>query len=277
MNHPAILLAAAATAVLVGCSRPDQKAETVAPPEPNPITFTAGDYSYAGPDTIPAGVTTFSLVNQGNEAHHIFLLKLNDGKTVEDFMALKPEKWPAWVVAVGGPNAAMPGGTVAATMNVDAGNYVMLCLIPSSDGTPHIAKGMVRPLTVVAASGPTAAEPEADLTLNLVDYAFNFSAPLTAGRHTIRLENPTAQIHEVLIVRLEPGKKVEDFLAWTEKMGGPPPGVPVNGIGGMAPGTRAYITNDFTPGNYGLICFVPDAGDGKPHFMHGMIQQITIT
>jgi hypothetical protein len=38
----------------------------------------------------------------------------------------------------------------------------------------------------------------------------------------------------------------------------------------------AFITADFTPGEYALICFLPDAKDGKPHFAHGMIQQIHI-
>jgi hypothetical protein len=34
---------------------------------------------------------------------------------------------------------------------------------------------------------------------------------------------------------------------------------------------------DLPPGEYGLVCFVPDAKDGKPHFMHGMITQLTIS
>jgi hypothetical protein len=33
---------------------------------------------------------------------------------------------------------------------------------------------------------------------------------------------------------------------------------------------------DFEPGRYALLCFVPDAGDGMPHFMHGMVQEFTV-
>jgi hypothetical protein len=36
------------------------------------------------------------------------------------------------------------------------------------------------------------------------------------------------------------------------------------------------FTADFVPGKYALICFLPDAKDGKPHFMHGMVQEVTV-
>ena len=41
-------------------------------------------------------------------------------------------------------------------------------------------------------------------------------------------------------------------------------------------GTSGVFTADLAPGDYGLICFVPDAKDGKPHLMHGMMKQITV-
>lgn len=38
----------------------------------------------------------------------------------------------------------------------------------------------------------------------------------------------------------------------------------------------AYFTVNLKRRQYGLICFFPDAKDGKPHFMHGMTREITI-
>ena len=38
-----------------------------------------------------------------------------------------------------------------------------------------------------------------------------------------------------------------------------------------------YFTADLTPGNYALLCFVPDAKDGKPHLEHGMVKQFKIS
>ena len=36
-----------------------------------------------------------------------------------------------------------------------------------------------------------------------------------------------------------------------------------------------YVQANFTRGDYTLLCFVPDAGDGRPHVAHGMVHQIT--
>jgi len=280
MKQTAMRRALALALLLPACNRPDQKAETPsAPPEPNTVTYTAADYAYTGPDTIPAGVTTFRLVNNGKEPHHMFLVRLNEGKTVQDLLPLMQDetKWPAWAVMVGGPNAAEAGDTIAATVTVDSGNYVFFCVIPSTDGTPHIAKGMMHNLTVTPATGLAAAEPVADLTIKLVDYGFEVSAPITAGRHTIKVENPAAQPHEMVLVRLEPGKTIQDWLAAAEKMAGPLPGHLIDGIAGLAPGRSGYVTADFTPGEYGFVCFVSDAKDGKSHFLHGMVQQVTVS
>jgi hypothetical protein len=49
--------------------------------------------------------------------------------------------------------------------------------------------------------------------------------------------------------------------------------------GGLAvidSGTSAVLAADLSPGDYGLICFMPDTKDGKPHFMHGMMSQIKV-
>jgi plastocyanin len=276
-----IRIALAMGVILAACSKPDQKPEVAPPPpDPNVVTYTAADYSYTGPDTIPAGVTTIRLVNTGKEPHHIFLVKLNEGKTAQDLGAAMSAEGPqpTWAVMMGGPNAAEPGATIAATLSVDSGNYVVFCVIPSPDGAPHISKGMMRTLTVIPAdTTPAAPEPTADITMTLVDYGFELSTPITAGRHTIKFENTSGQPHEVVMVKLEPGKTIQDWVAAAEKMNGPLPGTLVSGMSGMDPGHVAYVTNDFTAGEYGLICFVPDAKDGKPHFLHGMIHQVTVT
>ncbi|HJQ88916.1 MAG TPA: hypothetical protein VJ820_15795 [Propionibacteriaceae bacterium] len=252
---------------------------TTAAAAPNVVTVTATDYAFDAPAEIPAGVTTFRLVNRGPELHHVQLVKLNDGKTMDDLSALlqQPPQGPppAWVEEVGGPNTPVPGGESTVTLDLEPGNYAMLCFIPSPDGKPHIAKGMVKPLTVTPAAS-AAREPDADVTMKLVDYDFELSQPITAGRHTIRVENAGPQPHEVFIAKLEPGKKASDLLAWVEKQNGPPPGQPLGGTTTFVTGTHQFITADFTPGTYALICFVPDEKDGKPHFVHGMAKEITV-
>src|SRR5678809_578427 len=53
---------------------------------PNIVTVTATDFSFDAPAEIPAGLTTFRLVNRGPSLHHIQLIKLEEGKTVEDLL-----------------------------------------------------------------------------------------------------------------------------------------------------------------------------------------------
>jgi hypothetical protein len=112
--------------------------------------------------------------------------------------------------------------------------------------------------------------------MTLADFAFQLSQRLQPGRQMIRVKNSAAQAHEVVIVRLQPGKKASDVLTWMEKMEGPPPGTPIGGTTPMAKGEENIVMLDLAPGEYGLICFVPDATDGKPHFMHGMVTDFTI-
>lgn len=273
-------------AVLAACAPKDAsknataadttKAVAVAPHQ---MTIVAADYNFTAPDEVPAGLMTVHLVDNGSEMHHVAFVKLNDGKTMADVAkALKAQgPPPAWMVDHGGVNPPHPGGGMAsATQTLEPGNYALLCFIPSADGVPHFAKGMVRPLTVTASSGPEAPAPTADIVLKLSDYTFTPSTPLTAGKHTIRIENAGPQSHELFLVRLAPGKKASDLPAWVDKMVGPPPAIPLGGVPAMAPNMVSYITVDLTPGDYGFFCFIPDAKDGKPHFTHGMIQQFHV-
>jgi hypothetical protein len=243
------------------------------------ITVTATDYAFSAPDTIPAGLTEFRLQNRGTEMHHVMLIRLDAGKTMSDlFGAMKPDgPLPAWAHEAGGPNTPGPGGNSEAILRLVAGRYAMICVIPSADGKPHVMKGMAKEIVVTPAVSNTAnANVRINSTMTLLDYAFQLSQPLAAGKQTIRVKNGAAQAHEVVFVRLQPGKKPADVLAWMEKMEGPPPGMPIGGTTPMAKGEENIITLDLTPGEYGLVCFAPDAKDGKPHFMHGMVTQFTI-
>ena len=238
------------------------------------------EYAFEAPDTIAAGLTTIRLTNMGNELHHAWLVRLDGGHTMADVAdALKSNgPPPAWVRDVGGPNAVIHGETADAVLMLTPGQYVLLCFVPGADGVPHAMKGMVRPITVVAkksASKP-AALPAVSSTITLTDYGFAFSKPLAAGRQTIRVRNVAEQSHEILLVTLAPGKSPMDVAAWAEHPDGPPPGKPIGGVTGIAKNGEMYFTADLKPGRYGLICFLPDAKDGKPHFAHGMVRDFEV-
>ena len=271
--------ALAVAATLAACTQGNAKSVEKAP-APNVVTITAADFNYQSPTTIPAGMTTIRLVNDGTELHHVQLVRLDDGHTLDELMqgmSGHDGPPPPWVHFVGGPNTPVPGGGVSeATLDLQPGNYAMLCFIPSKDGVPHVAKGMVKPLTVTPATGTAAAAPKADIDMTLTDYAFGTSTEITAGRRTIKVQNVAVQPHEVILVQLAPGKTLHDMMAWLMNENGPPPGRPVAGTTGLDRGEVNYITADLAAGEYALLCMLPDAKDGKPHIAHGMARQITV-
>jgi hypothetical protein len=258
-------------------SRPNPNEAVVLAPQE--VVVGTRDFVFEAPDTIFSGTTTFRLINDGPDFHHIVLARLEDGHTVDELMRHMAHDGPPppWVTFVGGPNTpGLPGEETNATLNLQPGTYVMLCVIPAPDGQPHTMKGMVKPLTVIPARGATAAMPAADLVMVLDDYSFDTDMEIRAGRRTIRIENVAEQPHEVLFVKLEPGKTATDFLHFMHKPEGVPPGKVVGGNTPMARGEVNLVTIDFEPGEYALLCFIPDAKDGAPHFMHGMAKQITV-
>jgi hypothetical protein len=248
--------------------------------DPSPVVFVAHDYGFTGPDRIPAGVTTMQIVNQGQDVHHIQLVKLLQGKTAADFSAaLKadPSRLPQWVKFMGGPNAVAPGSQSVATMNLVEGEYLLICIIPDKAGAPHMALGMQKALSVKGGKSALVSEPKAGTTITLRDFQFALSQPITPGLHTIGVMNHGTQPHEVVVVQLAPGASALDFVRAVEPGGsGPPPGKPIGGLVGMETGDHAFFTAQFEPGRYGLICFFPDAATGQPHFARGMTTEFIV-
>src|SRR5687768_3341933 len=277
------LLAVAATASFAGALRAAAPGDDPKVARVNVVTVTTTDYAFQAPDTIAAGRTTIRLVNKGPDFHHVWLIRLEQGKTLKDLMEATKNHGPLpkWAVDVGGPNTPMPGGETSATLDLEAGKYVMVCVIPAmKDGQPHFMKGMVKEVTVakrggVVQAGKTAA-PASDVVMTLDDYDFRLSSPITSATKSIRFLNVAAQTHEAVIVKLDPGATVQQFLQAMEKPQGPPPGVLVGGITGIAKGRTIEVPTSFTAGEYALICFVPDAKDGKAHLAHGMVKQFSV-
>jgi uncharacterized cupredoxin-like copper-binding protein len=277
----AAMLLAACTAKETQTAATDSAA-TSASAAANEVTITATDYAFDAPAEIPAGLTNFRMVDNGKELHHATIIKLEEGKTYADFMAglqaMKPgTPPPGWIVPAGGPNAVGPGSTSALTMVMEPGNYAIVCFIPDAKGVPHVAHGMVKQLTVTPNANANMAEPTADITVTMSDYKWEFSQPLTAGEHTLKLVTAPGQPHEFTFFKLMPGKTAADIPKYVETgMQGPPPAMALGGVAGVAAGIPSFYTVNLEPGDYAIVCFLEDAKDGKPHFVHGMIQQIKI-
>jgi len=263
------------TAVLADAPKP-------ALPAPKPdqiVTVVATDYRFDMPHSFTAGPTMFQLVNRGHELHHLYIVRLADGKHAADVVAAleKGGPPPSWAIDMGGPNGVDPGSTSpVVTVLLTPGNYAALCIIPGADHAPHVAKGMSADFTVSSGARATSFPQPPDLTVELTDYGFAFSKPLTAGPHEVLVRNIGKQSHELELARLAAGKNPGDITTWIDNMRGPPPATFLGGVSPLAPNRENELALTLTPGHYVMLCFVPDAKDGKPHVMHGMVHDFFV-
>ena len=287
----------ALVAVLSACSAGDKAPGRHLVATPNVVSLSATEYAIEAPDTIPAGWTTFRLANHGQEVHYGHMVRLDAGRTVQELVDAYAEAIrtsgprPKWVTRFGGPGGAAPGGFSSVTQYLEPGSYVWICPVEDNSGTPHFTKGEFKPFVVRAADGVVAdraAGPEADLVIRLLDYSFALDSLVPAGRHTIRVENAGAQPHDLVVMKLAPGKTAADIIAGFNperarrpgQAAEPPPpleslGTGAGGIAAIAPGMETFFEADLTPGEYVLFCMAT-APDGKSHLEHGMLRQIRV-
>ena len=259
--------------------------ETTAAPEAEPtvVDVTMADFSYEAPDTIPAGLVTINGTNTSTaEEHQATIVRLNDGVTLEQALGTfaQDELEGFKLVSLhAGPNGVAPGASQSTTQELAEGNYFFVCFIPSpSDGVAHAEKGMLKEFTVTAPTGEAAAAPEADTQVVLDDYSFTFPADFS-GQGTVEVVNEADQLHEMTLYQLAEGATSADVLTFLspEAPPGPPPISPAGGSAAQAPGTTSFVPLELAPGNYVMICFVPDATSAQPHFTLGMIKDFTVT
>jgi uncharacterized cupredoxin-like copper-binding protein len=247
-------------------------------PGANVVTVVVHDYAFDMPASIPEGLTTFVLRNEGTQAHHLQLARIDAGKSMADVhdALLSNKAEPDWMHAVGGPNSPMPGSETNGTLNLEPGSYVAYCTVPASDGIRHFAKGMMKSVTVTPSTRARAALPASDISVTLSDYSFTLSRAPTAGHHVVAVTNTGSQPHELIMSQLAPGKHVTDFDHWIDAPGGKPPVRPFGGTTDISPGETMLIQVDFVPGRYSLLCRVRDMHDGKPHSKRGMMKEFVV-
>lgn len=258
------------------------------------LAITAVNYRFRLPASVPAGYTEVTLNNKGTEAHHAMFMRLHKGITVANFMDAAKNKDLGALFAIsssiGGPGSADGGHESSVILDLKAGHYVVICVVPDAAGMPHYKMGMLAPLTVTATSRMGKA-PVADTTVDMVDFGYNgLPKTIPAGRHVWKVVDTGKQLHEMVVHRLSPGVSYEQAKAML--MASPPPGSPaaaaapapttpppfvdVTGVAPMSPGEANWAVFDFKPGRYFVACFIPDIHSGKPHFDLGMIMPFTV-
>lgn len=240
------------------------------------VDVKAAEFFFRAPDTVPAGLTTFRLLQAGlivdrlragvrgralvsdkgddtRGVHMLWVVRLDSGKTVADLYraASAGQRTTSWARQLGGPAFADPPATTNATLELEPGNYALVCYIGSARedrARSHLLNGMFRPLVVVPSSQRRAAAPKVDVVASISEAkVVTFSSPLRAGRMVLRVQNESAEDVEFKFQRVPPGLTGKDFLAQPRGMG---PGIPAGGLSSVPPKASVITTLDFMAGEH---------------------------
>ena len=244
------------------------------------------DAGVEAPASVPAGLVEFNVENMTSNPLFILVARLKAGKTIEDLKAtlsLPPEQQGGAAFALlesSGGFGANPGSRTRAVLTLREGLNVINIQAETEGAQP-----IMHPLQVTAAGGAVGPEPAAELTANLRDFAIEMPAEVRAGTQTWKIVNQGPQPHELIYVKILPGKTFERDvlpLILQDSPQGPPPGpspFDVTTFGGLAPmevGLSGWIDVSLTPGNWVALCFVTDPATNKPHDALGMATPFTV-
>jgi len=253
------------------------------------VHVTGEDYAFRVPAEIPSGWTTFRFENAGQETHMMFISRLPDGVTFDDYMtdaavpfneawyALRDgrigseevfpliidnlEPWYWNMQYTGGVGMIAPGRVAEATLNLEPGNYVIECYMRTPEGEVHYMEGMIDPLVVTEARSPGSA-PQGDVRITLSEAGMQVDRELPAGTHTFEVlvvDHPENTFgHNVHVIRLDDGAAADEVLGWLDfasvrGLVDPAPGVFVGGITPIPAGTTGYFRTTLVPGRYLLV------------------------
>jgi len=76
------------------------------------------------------------------------VLRLHGAAAVDQVVAAIERGAPPPGTAVGGMQAFPPGATQQLQLDLEPGEYVVVCHVTSPNGTPHHARGMIRQVMV---------------------------------------------------------------------------------------------------------------------------------
>jgi hypothetical protein len=263
---------------------PQAAAEAAGAPLPE-LVITADEYSFAGPESVSGGWTQVTLDNQGARSHDLILFRIDEGKSMDDVMAAietgAAEQGPPDWISVVGEATAEAGQRKRFIVNLAPGSYGMISFGEEESGPPDVAQGMVKGITVTAAPATQVVLSQPDATIALLDFGYTVSA-LRAGEQLIELRNTGAEDHEAVFLRLHEGKTIEDaraLLALPEEQQDQQVDTLGTYAGGMSAGAgqTVYMDQEFAPGRYALICFLPSpANGGAPHYELGMLREVVV-
>lgn len=214
------------------------------------------------------------------------LLGLGEPVSADDFSAFSRDLPPA-VFTVNDVSDVQitPEGNATAVVQYTVGHQLRqglwtFVLVPPASAhpgqtevLPAASRWRIEQETIQSPDGPA---DSTSVNVTLDEYSIKLDQKQVRNADvTLRVRNKGEQDHEVLLLRLDDGAKVEQLL--TEPGPSLPDGITVAGQVTVASGQQGVmVLTGLRPGTYALVDLFPDEESGVPNLSLGMQAQLTI-
>lgn len=295
-----LLAGTAIVLTLAACGGSDEKSASApsakAPPKTTVLTVSETQpskkrYALEGIKAIPAGPVRIEFTTQAPGEHQIQLARVDgdhSGAEVRKILLAEDAAIPDWLHAVGGVTGVRSAAGRSTTEILPPGRYYALDDDREGEPVPSAAERGAFATFEVTGEAQSASLPKTTATVNATDtadhkHSYEVSG-LKVGVNTILFKNESKEeLHHIVIFKLQPGRTAADakkFLMTQGKPSGPPPVDFENGDSTAILDQKTEMVTTLNlrkAGDYVMVCFVPDRdGKGKPHFLEGMIKQVSV-
>jgi hypothetical protein len=249
------------------------------------LTITVTETGYqVSPETMPAGWTLLTFVNQGAGDNSADVMLLPPGESIESLLqavASETAAPPAWIYETTFAGAPwVPAGTSAqAVVLLTAGEWAVFSPAPLTPAGLTVTEGDATPTASPSLT--------ADLEITVQEFAFlGLDNPVPSGQQLWKVMNIGHQPHLMTLCPLPAGTTQTQFMdSLTAMMTGTPTADAIDlgsmatiaGCSSLSTGQSLYLALDLPVGTYGAVCFFPDEQTGAPHVMLGMARVFTVT
>jgi hypothetical protein len=241
--------------------------------------------SFKAPKSAKGGLVDLTFKNSGKAPHGVQFVQYTGNHTAADVLkqiGSSSNKIPSWLKGNGGTPAVPGGKTGSATLNLPAGNYVVVdsASLTGGPGPPATTQMKI-------SAGDTGDLPSTPATVSANKtgkdkYAWAISG-LKAGANTVTFNSKGSDaLHLIGAVpvkgKVPPLAKIRSDFA---KLGnGPPPPYftksPPQFTAALDGGESQTLTLDLKPGNYVFFCPLTDRDGGKSHDQEGLLKTVTV-
>jgi hypothetical protein len=103
-----------------------------AAPQANIVDVELTEYAFGMTGDITGGTVTFRVTNKGKIPHEVAFGAIEGNRTMEDIeKALQGGRPPKWFKDIAGVPVLSPGVRQSMTRDLDPGQYVFLCFLPT--------------------------------------------------------------------------------------------------------------------------------------------------